>query len=91
MYHQEELAPVVKFSDWMIALVITAIPVLNFIMLIVWAMETGGNPNRVNWAKACLVVMCLQIVAGFFIMGAFMGAISHFMGGLSQFNQLSTW
>jgi len=89
IYHQEELAPVLKVSDWILMLIVASIPVLNVIMYIVWSMESGTNPNKANWAKASLLIVGIQIVLGIFLMGAFMGAVSHFVSGMGNLNSLS--
>lgn len=53
---------VVKTSDWVITLLLTAIPVVGIIMLFVWAFSGGTNPNKANWAKAALIWMLVLIV-----------------------------
>ena len=54
-------------KDWLITLLIMAIPVVGLIMLFVYAFGNNGNVNRQNWAKAQLIVMA--IVLGFIILG----------------------
>jgi hypothetical protein len=46
---------VVKTGDWFLTLLITAIPLVGFIMLFVWAFSGGTNPSKANWAKAALL------------------------------------
>lgn len=57
-------APVESTTDWMITLLITSIPLIGFIMLIVWAFGSGSNQNKVNFAKATLLWMAIIIVLG---------------------------
>jgi hypothetical protein len=64
--NQKEDHPIVGIGDWLITLIITAIPVLGFIMLLFWAFDKGTNPSKANWAKSRLVVMIL--VYGIFFM-----------------------
>jgi hypothetical protein len=87
-YHQpgryssgEEAAPVMTFADWLVTLLIMSVPVVNFIMLIVWAADTNSNPNRVNWARASLIIMSITFLAGMFFMGAILGSISNLLQG----------
>ena len=54
---------VVKTSDWVLTLLITAIPLVGFIMLFVWAFSGGTNPSKASWAKAMLIWMIIGIVA----------------------------
>lgn len=54
-------APVMSTKDWMITLLISAIPMVGFVMLFVWAFGSNENPNRANWAKAALIWMAILI------------------------------
>ncbi|MGM0581993.1 MAG: hypothetical protein ACQETL_15020 [Bacteroidota bacterium] len=54
-------------KDWLITLIITAIPIIGFIMLFVWAFSGGTNVNKANWAKAALLLMAILIALSFLI------------------------
>ncbi len=41
---REELSPVMRFSDWLLLMVIMLIPVVNVVMLFVWAFDTSEIP-----------------------------------------------
>ena len=63
-------------KDWMITLFIMFIPLVNIIMLFVWAFGGDGNtPSRANWAKASLLWMVIVGVIYFLIAMVFMGAM----------------
>lgn len=53
---------IVKTGDWVITLLITAIPLVGFIMLFVWAFSGGTNPSKANWAKAALIWFAIIII-----------------------------
>jgi len=69
---------VMTIQDWLITILITAIPIVNIIMLFVWAF--GGsdtNLNKKNWAKATLIWFAIIFVLYFifaviFGVGAFL-------------------
>ncbi len=42
-------------GNWMITLLLTFIPLVNIIMLLVWAFGSGTHPSKANWAKAMLL------------------------------------
>lgn len=48
-------------KDWIITLLIAAIPLVGFIMLFVWGFGSGTNQNKANWAKATLIWMAILI------------------------------
>lgn len=54
--------PPQSLGDWIINVLITKIPLVGFIMLIVWAMDKDIDPNKANWAKAELIVKLIGIV-----------------------------
>jgi len=58
----QENSGVMSVKDWVITLIVTAIPVVGFIMLFVWAFGSGTNPNKANWAKAGLIFFAIMIV-----------------------------
>jgi uncharacterized membrane protein YdbT with pleckstrin-like domain len=66
--------PVMSIKDWMITILITAIPIVGFIMLFVWGFGGGSvNPNKQNWAKATLlwfvIIIALYLIV-FMLYGA---------------------
>ncbi len=57
---------VIKTSDWVITLLITAIPLVGLIMLFVWAFGNNTQVCKANWAKAMLI--WIAIVIGIYIL-----------------------
>ena len=74
--HQNQ---VISFGNWMMTLFLTFIPIVNLIMLLVWAFSDGTPTSKANWAKASLAWVLISFVLGillflFIIMvGAAMG------------------
>lgn len=64
-------------GDWMITLLVASIPVVNLIMLFVWAFGRNNNKNRANWAKAMLLWMAIGLVITIIVFVVFGAA---FMG-----------
>lgn len=61
----------VSIGDWVITLILVCIPVVNFIMLLVWAFSSNTPVSKANWAKATLLLM----IIGFVLMLLFWGSI----------------
>lgn len=74
-YPEPELAPVLSVFDWVVINVLMMIPLVNIIVLIIWALDANGNPNRMNYAKAYLIIIAIQIVLAVAFLGAFLGLI----------------
>ena len=51
-------------GDWLITLVVLAIPFLNIILYIYWAFFSNGNRSRVNFCRASLILA----LVGLFLM-----------------------
>jgi hypothetical protein len=54
-------------TDWMIILLITYIPLVNIIMLLIWAFDSETPLSKKNWAKARLI----WILIGFAVSAIF--------------------
>ncbi|MDO8966135.1 MAG: hypothetical protein Q8S14_13550 [Algoriphagus sp.] len=59
--------PPQSLGDWIINVLITKIPLIGFIMLIVWAVDKNTELNKANWAKAELIVTLIGFLIGILI------------------------
>ena len=53
---------VITTGDWVIVYLIMCIPLVNIIMVFVWAFGGGTPASKANWAKASLiwfVIVCI--------------------------------
>lgn len=56
---QQPVAPVMSVGEWMLTLLILALPLVNIIML---AFGGGTNPTKANYCKASLIWIAIVIV-----------------------------
>ncbi|MCB5261912.1 MAG: hypothetical protein M0Q16_07510 [Candidatus Cloacimonetes bacterium] len=75
---QQNLAPIMTIGNWIVTMIILAIPFVNIIMLIVWAASSAENPNRKNWAIAQLIFMAIGIALYILLFSTIVGL----MGGI---------
>jgi cation transporter-like permease len=68
-------------KDWLITLIIIAIPVVGIVMLFVYAFGESDNINKKNWAKAQLILIAIVLVLVIFAMLSF-GAL--FASGMAN-------
>lgn len=70
--HQQ--APVVSVKEWLITNLILMIPLVNIVMMLVWAFSSNTNPNKANYFKAALIlfaiVMAIYLVLAVVIFGS---------------------
>jgi len=52
-------------NDWMLTLLVLAIPLVNIVMYLVWAFSSTGNVNRQNFCKAS--VYWFMIILGIYL------------------------
>ena len=66
-------------KDWVITMILLAIPVVGIIMLIYWIVSSTGNINRRNYCLASLVIAAIAIVI-VIIFAVFFGGMAALMG-----------
>lgn len=52
----------ISVGDWLITLIVAAIPLIGVIMLFVWSFSSGTPVSKSNWAKATLILLAIMIV-----------------------------
>ncbi|WP_240636824.1 hypothetical protein [Paenibacillus silvae] len=77
--HKKPAIPSVSFGSWMLTLFLLMIPLVNLIMLFVWAFG-GSNPSKANFAKASLMWGLIVIV--FYILLIALGLTAALTEGL---------
>lgn len=69
---EENQAEVLSMGDYLLMFIILAIPVVNFIVCILWIISAGSSPNKRNFAKAWMVIAVIgTILSGLLAFGAF--------------------
>jgi hypothetical protein len=66
---------VVTILDWIVTFILMIIPIINFVMLFVWAFGGGVSESKANWAKAKLIMWLIGIIVAFFFWSIFAAAI----------------
>lgn len=66
-------------GDWMVTFLLMSIPLVGFIMLIVWASD-GNNRIRKNFAAAALIWMLIVTVLFVLLWGVIIASIMGSMG-----------
>ena len=56
---------VMSVKDWIVTMLLMCIPLVNIILLFVWAFGSDENETRKNWAKANLIMMIIAFVLSF--------------------------
>ena len=79
--NENSQVPVLSVKEWLITLVITAIPLVGLIFLFLWAFGDDTNQNKANWAKAALlfylILFAINILFFIFFIGSFAALMSN--------------
>ena len=69
----------ISVGEWVITIIIIAIPIVGFIMLLVWGFGSNTQPSKANWAKATLIMIGISIVLSFLFLGSLLGIMGSLM------------
>ena len=66
-------------GDWLITVIILALPLIGLIMLFVWGFGSSGNINRRNYCRATLVFALIIVALSLVFLFVF-GGMAALMG-----------
>lgn len=69
---------IVTLGDWIVIIILTAIPIVNLIMLLVWSFSSSTPTSKKNFARAQLILLAIV----FILMLIFGSAISSHLNGI---------
>jgi len=72
--HQQ--APIVSVKEWLITNLILMIPLVNIVMMLVWAFSSNTNPNKANYFKATLILFAIVMVIYLVLAVVFFGSVA---------------
>ena len=80
---QDQFAPknqsTVTIGDWIVTFILMAIPLVNIIMIFVWAFSSSTPVSKANWAKASLILWLIVFVLVIVFWSIIGGLILSFM------------
>ena len=76
----------VSVGDWIVTILITAIPIVGLIMLFVWAFGDSAPPSKKNWAIATLIWYAIMIVLMIVFFGVFISILGNMFGELNTYS-----
>ena len=82
----EENNKIITTSECIITKLIMFIPIVNIVMLIIWAFNQKTNINKANWAKANLIIMIFRVMFYFIIVFVTALILVNFFGEFFKHN-----
>ncbi len=75
-YSSDSNNSVMSVVDWIIVLILMAIPLVNLIVLCIWAFGGSTPLVKANFAKAALIMMVIGFVLTFLLWGSIAAMIA---------------
>ena len=69
----EPTSNVMSYKEWALTIFISSLPLIGFIMLLVWAFGDDSNIHKKNWAKGSLLLALIALIMVFFFLFMFGG------------------
>lgn len=76
----------VSLGDWIGTLILTGIPLVGFIMLLVWAFGDNTKASKKNFARASLILMLVGVVLSIIGTILFGGLMAAMMSTMSTYS-----
>ena len=68
-----ENSQIMSYKDWALTVFISSLPLIGFIMLLVWAFGDEANIHKKNWAKGTLLIAVIGFIFIMFFLFMFGG------------------
>lgn len=81
----QALAPVMSVGSYIGMMLLACIPLVGFILLLVWAFGSNENPNKKNYARAVLLLSVIAIVISIIFIIATGGLMAALLSGYSYY------
>ena len=69
----QENTPAMSYKDWALTIFLASLPIIGFILVLVWAFDSETNIHKKNWAKGNLLIMIIVFVLVFMFLFIFGG------------------
>lgn len=89
--HMDDMADKkpVSIGEWILIEIIMLVPIVNLIVLLIWALDENVNKSKSNFCKAKLIMMVATTVIGIILVViaiAMVGSLTHGIMRMSQFS-----
>lgn len=82
-FGSESQNDVLSVGNYLIMFLLMAVPIVNIIMLFVWAFGGNVNINKKNCAMALLIMMAISIAVSVLLSGVFAAMLGAIVEGMA--------
>lgn len=83
---QPDLAAPMSVGQYILTMIVSAIPIVGFIMLLVWAFGSGTNINKKNYARAMLIMAIIGVVLSLIFGSLIAGLLASIFNGMGSYS-----
>jgi len=69
----QENTPAMSYKEWALTIFLASLPMIGFILLLVWAFDSTTNIHKKNWAKGNLLIFVIFFIIMMLFLFAFGG------------------
>lgn len=69
----QENTPAMSYKEWALTVFLASLPMIGFILLLVWAFDSTTNIHKKNWAKGNLLIFVIFFIIMMLFLFAFGG------------------
>lgn len=73
-------------GEWMVTILISALPLIGIIMLFVWAFGDGAHPSKKSWAAATLIWIAIVIVLSILFATVIVSMLGSMFGAMGSYS-----
>lgn len=70
--HQQN-ANIMSYKDWAVTIFLASLPLIGFILVLIWAFDSNTSINKKNWAKGMLLLMVIYFIIAMVFLFVFGG------------------
>lgn len=70
---EQRNATVMSTKEWALTIFLASLPIIGFVLVLVWAFDSGTDPNKKNWARGSLLLMLIYFILAMLFLFAFGG------------------
>lgn len=70
---QQQNANIMSYKDWAVTIFLASLPLIGFILVLIWAFDSNTSINKKNWAKGMLLLLVIYFIIAIVFLFVFGG------------------
>ncbi|MFN0728039.1 hypothetical protein [Polaribacter gochangensis] len=70
---EQQSATTMSYKEWALTIFLASLPIVGFILVLIWAFDSNTRINKKNWAKGTLLLMVIYFIIAMLFLFMFGG------------------